>query len=406
MSRIVLGVSGGIAAYKACIVVRLLREAGHEVRVVPTPNALRFVGSATWEALSGKPIATDVFTDVHTNPHVTLGRWADLVVVAPASADLLARARAGRANDLLTATLLTATCPQVLFPAMHTEMWAHPATADNVATLRGRGVVVVDPGVGRLAGPDTGPGRMPEPDEIAATCEVILSSHEVAAAAAGRDLAGRHVVVTAGGTREALDPVRYIGNSSSGRMGVAIAAAAALRGAQVTLVAANVSVPLPSGVRVVPVVSTADLAQTMDGCEADVVVMAAAVADYRPVVASGTKLKKADQAAGLTLHLTQTTDILAGLGARSRQGQVIVGFAAETIADRDELLRVAGAKLARKRADLLVVNDVSGGKVFGRRDNDITIIDASGVVARASAGKAVIAHTILDAVAVRLHQGA
>ena len=252
--RVVLGVAGGIAAYKACELLRLFTESGHAVRVVPTEAALRFVGAPTWAALSGQPVSTDVWTDVAEVPHVRLGQQADLVVVAPATADLLARAATGRADDLLTATLLTARCPVLLAPAMHTEMWQHPATVANVATLRGRGVVVLDPAVGRLTGADTGPGRLPDPVEIFAAARRLL-----ARPGAAPDLAGRHVVVSAGGTREPLDPVRFLGNRSSGRQGYALAAVAAARGARVTVVAANVALPPPAGVQVVPVGTAAEL---------------------------------------------------------------------------------------------------------------------------------------------------
>ncbi|MCB0911897.1 MAG: bifunctional phosphopantothenoylcysteine decarboxylase/phosphopantothenate--cysteine ligase CoaBC, partial [Propionibacteriaceae bacterium] len=293
MSRIVLGVSGGIAAYKACLLLRLFTEAGHDVRVVPTANALTFVGETTWAALSGHPVHTSVFADAHEVPHVRLGREADLVVVAPATADLLARAASGRADDLLTNVLLTAGCPVVMAPAMHTEMWLHPATQANVATLRARGVVVLRPAEGRLTGEDSGPGRLPEPEDIEATALACLADADAAVRMAAQDLAGQRVVISAGGTREALDPVRFLGNSSSGLMGVALARAAVQRGAEVTLVAANLAVEPPGGVSVVPVVSTGDLAAAMDAHapDADLVVMAAAPADFTPASPSGTKLK-------------------------------------------------------------------------------------------------------------------
>src|SRR3954462_14972250 len=289
--RVVLGVSGGIAAYKACELLRLFTESGHYVRGVPTDSALRFGGQATWAALSGNPVSTDVWSDVEQVPHVRIGQQADLVVVAPATADLLARAAAGRADDLLSATLLTARCPVVFAPAMHTEMWLHPATQANVATLRRRGAVVLPPAVGRLTGPDSGPGRLPEPADIAALSLVVLDHGALALAL---DLAGRRVVISAGGTREPLDPVRYLGNRSSGKQGWALARVAAARGAEVVLGAANVDLPAPFGVRVVPVgtaeeVRAAVLAEAQD---ADVVVMSAAVADFRPESVALTKLKK------------------------------------------------------------------------------------------------------------------
>ncbi len=398
MSRIVLGVSGGIAAYKACEVIRRLRDAGHDVTVVPTKNALEFVGAATFAALSGKPVAADVFTDVETIPHVRIGREADLVVVAPATADLLARQAAGRADDLLTNVLLTATCPVLVCPAMHTEMWRHPATAHNVETLRSRGVVVLDPAEGRLAGPDSGVGRLPEPEEIVDVALSLLDG-PTAAVAARRDLVGLSVVVSAGGTHEAIDPVRFIGNASSGRMGVALARAAALRGARVTLVAANLSVPLPSSVTVRTVRSTADLAATMaaEGPSADIVVMAAAPADFTPVSPSGSKLKKSG-GDGMVLDLAQTEDVLAALSENRQPGQTIVGFAAETVPEKALLVEAGRAKLARKGADLLVLNDVSGSKVFGLSDTTVMIVDAGGVLDEVTGTKSVAAHRILDAV--------
>lgn len=398
MSRIVLGVAGGIAAYKACLLLRRFTEAGHDVTVVPTRNALEFVGATTWAALSGKPVATDVFTAADQVPHVRLGREADLVIIAPATADLLSRAATGRADDLLTNVLLTAGCPVLMAPAMHTEMWLHPATQANVATLRSRGVAVLDPASGRLTGADTGPGRLPEPEDIEAVALCLLDDPELGSRLADQDLAGRTVVVSAGGTREALDPVRFVGNASSGRMGLSLARAAAARGARVTLVAANLELPVPAGVDVIRVTSTGDLAEAMSGAagDADVVVMAAAPADYTPVAPSVTKLKKSGDA-GLTVEFTQTTDILAGLAGRRPDGQVIIGFAAETAGTPDELLRLGRAKLARKGCQLLVLNDVSGGRVFGSADTDITIIAPSGVVAQLTGSKDAAAHAILNA---------
>ncbi len=405
MSRIVLGVAGGIAAYKACEVLRRLSEAGHEVTVVPTANALSFVGEATWAALSGRPVHTTVFDSVHEVPHVRIGRQADLVVVAPATADLLARAASGRADDLLTNVLLTASCPVLMVPAMHTEMWLNPATRANVATLRGRDVLVMDPAEGRLTGADSGPGRLPEPQDIEAVVASLLDDPATVAAVRARDLAGAHVVVSAGGTHEALDPVRFLGNASSGLQGIALARAAALRGARVTLVVANVAQPLPSGCAVLPVTSTADLAAAMLDLQpdADAIVMAAAPADFTPEAPSHGKIKK-DADAGLRLSLVQTTDVLAALGARRSRPQVIVGFAAETAADDAELLMLGRDKLARKGCDLLVLNNVSGGAVFGRPDNAVTIIDATGPVASARAGKSVVAHRIWDAVVASIQK--
>jgi len=398
MSRIVLGVSGGIAAYKACLLLRLFTEAGHDVHVVPTLNALQFVGETTWAALSGNPVHSSVMADAHLVNHVRLGREADLVVVAPATADLLARAASGRADDLLTNVLLTASCPVVLAPAMHTEMWLHAATQANVALLRSRGVVVLEPAVGRLTGADSGPGRLPEPEDIEASALAVLADASAAAAMASRDLAGRRVLVSAGGTREPLDPVRFVGNNSSGLMGVAIARAAVQRGAEVTLVGANLAADPPAAVRVVPVVSTNDLATAMaaEAASADIVVMAAAPADFTPVSPSTTKLKKSGDE-GLTVEFRQTTDVLAGLVAQRRSTQVIVGFAAETASDEDDLIALGTAKLARKGCQLLVLNDVSGGAVFGAPDTQVLLLGADGVIGRVTGTKTTVAHAILDA---------
>jgi phosphopantothenoylcysteine decarboxylase/phosphopantothenate--cysteine ligase len=405
MSRILLGVAGGIAAYKAAELLRRLKESGHDVTVVPTPAALQFVGAPTWAALSGHPVSTDVFTDVEAVPHVALGRQADLVLVAPATADLLARAATGRADDLLTSCLLTATCPVLFAPAMHTEMWQHPATRANVATLRSRGAVVIDPASGRLTGADSGPGRLPDPDEIAEIARTVLDQPSTAAAAAAQDLAGLRVVISAGGTREPIDPVRYIGNASSGRMGWSLARAAALRGARVDLVAANVTLPPPAGATVIPVGTTAELQQqVVKAAEgADVVVMAAAPADFRPAREAASKIKKTSPEQGLELSLVQNPDILAGLVAdRTDPAQVLVGFAAETADTPAELVALGREKLARKGCDLLVVNDVSGGAVFGSDDNEAVVLAADGAVVEVPRGsKAALAHVIWDQVHAR-----
>ena len=374
MSRIVLGVSGGMAAYKAACCCVLFTEAGHDVRVVPTPGALQFVGAATFEALSGNPVTTDVWSDVPEVAHVRIGQTADLVVVAPATADLLARAAHGRADDLLTATLLTASCPVVFVPAMHTEMWQHPATQDNVATLRRRGAVVLPPAVGRLTGADSGPGRLPEPADIAALAEVVLRS---GAASLAHDLAGRRVVISAGGTREPLDPVRYLGNRSSGRQGWALARAAAARGAGVVLVAANVELPDPAGVRVVPVGTAEELREAMlaEAADADVVVMSAAVADFRPeTVAADQDQEGQRPASPARSRWCATPTCSPSWSPSARPGQLVVGFAAETGDDEGDVLTHARAKLARKGCDLLVVNEVSGGQVFGRADNAVVVL--------------------------------
>lgn len=393
--RIVLGVAGGIAAYKAAILLRLLTEAGHSVRVVPTRAALEFVGRPTWEALSGEPATPEVFDDVTGVAHVALGQEADLVVVAPATADVLARAAAGIADDLLTTTLLVARCPVLLAPAMHTQMWEHPATVANVATLRARGVHVLDPAVGRLTGTDSGPGRLPEPDEIAAAAFALLHPHP-------QDLAGRHVVVSAGGTREPLDPVRFLGNRSSGRQGIALAEAARERGAGVTLVAANVALPVGPGVDVVAVETTEQLRDAVRAAakDADAVVMAAAVADFRPAATAVAKIKKQPGAEAPSLELVETPDVLAELAAhRLRAGQVVVGFAAETGDATGGVLEHGRAKARRKGADLLVVNAVGDGLGFGTADNDVVVLDADGAeVARAAGTKDEVAHAVWDTV--------
>lgn len=374
--RIILGVGGGIAAYKACELLRLFTESGHQVRVVPTASALHFVGAATWSALSGQPVADDVWSDVHEVPHVRLGQQADLVVVAPATTDLLARAAHGLADDLLTNTLLTARCPVVLAPAMHTEMWEHPATVANVATLRSRGVRVVEPAVGRLTGADTGKGRLPDPAELFAVARRVLAR----GAAATADLTGKHVLVTAGGTREPLDPVRFLGNRSSGKQGYAFARAAVARGARVTLVSANVALPDPAGVDLVRVSTTAELREaTLTAADrADAVVLAAAPADFRPATYTTGKIKKSDDGSAPTIELVANPDIAAELGKRRRPEQVLVVFAAET-SDAEANGR---AKLARKRADLIVINEVGPDQVFGADTNAATVIGADGSVSR------------------------
>jgi phosphopantothenoylcysteine decarboxylase/phosphopantothenate--cysteine ligase len=398
MSRVVLGVAGGIAAPPACELLRRLQGAGHEVTVVPTAAALEFVGATTWAALSGHPVHTSVFEDAHLVPHVKIGQEADLVVVAPATADLLARAAGGRADDLLTNVLLTARGTVAYAPAMHTEMWLHPATQANVALLRQRGAVVIDPDSGRLTGPDSGPGRLPDPAELFAVTASLLADPTIAGRAASRDLAGLTVAVSAGGTREHLDPVRYLGNSSSGLMGWALARSAVLRGATVRLVAANVSMPAPPGVDLAPVTSTADLAEAMSGAAkgADLVVMAAAPADFTPAQASESKIKKSgDQ--GMALELTQTTDVLAGLVAdRTDPRQVLAGFAAETPGDQGSLLELGQAKLARKGCDLLVLNEVGRDRVFGRPDSEIILLTADGARGPIAGSKDTLAHDIWD----------
>ncbi len=437
-SRVVLGVGAGIAAYKSCELLRLLTESGHRVRVVPTPDALRFVGEATWAALSGEPVTTDAWTGVAEVPHVRLGQSADLVLVVPATADLMARAAAGMAGDLLTATLLTARCPVLYAPAMHTEMWEHPATQANVALLRRRGAIVLDPAVGRLTGQDNGAGRLPEPAAIFAAATRLLARGVLGAKA--QDLAGRRVLVSAGGTREEIDPVRFIGNWSTGTQGYALARAAVARGAEVIVVAANVALPDPAGAKVTRVVSAREMRDAVMAAAAgaDAVVMAAAVADYRPSARSPAKIKK-DGRPPEPIALTENPDILAGLAAArsardatrsvpdnhdaERAGliapapvlrggtggssppesarQVLAGFAAET----DTSPAAAQAKLARKGCDLLVVNPVGNGLGFGTPDNEAVVYGSDGTVTPIPRGpKETLADVVWDLVAARLNE--
>ncbi|TCN58023.1 phosphopantothenoylcysteine decarboxylase/phosphopantothenate--cysteine ligase [Rhodococcus sp. SMB37] len=399
--RVVVGVAGGIAAYKSCALIRALTESGHQVRVVPTESALEFVGSATFEALSGNPVHTGVFTDVPQVPHVRLGQEADLVVIAPATADLMARATTGRADDLLTATLLTARCPVMFVPAMHTEMWEHPATVENVATLRRRGNIVVEPASGRLTGKDTGAGRLPEPDEIFALASLLLERAD----ALPRDLAGRRLVISAGGTREPLDPVRFLGNRSSGKQGYALARLAAQRGADVTLVAGAVAgLDDPAAVDVVRVQTAQQMGDAVakHAVGADAVIMSAAVADFRPAAFASSKIKKGAGEPD-SVALTKNDDILAGLVRSRNDGTlsaetVIVGFAAETGDEQGDVLTYARAKLARKGCDLLVVNAVGDGKAFEVDHNDGWLLAADGSeTALAHGSKALMASRVLDA---------
>ena len=432
-ANVVLGVSGGIAAYKACLLLRLLTEAGHRVSVVPTAAALRFVGAPTWAALSGRPVSDSVWDDVHEVPHVRLGQRADLVVVAPATADVLARAAHGIADDLLTNTLLTARCPILMAPAMHTEMWLHPATRANVATLRSRGVHVLDPAQGRLTGQDCGPGRLPEADELYAACLGLLPDDatrhaaaeadplDAASRSAGEGLTARRVVVSAGGTREAIDPVRFLGNRSSGKQGYALAEVAAGLGARVTLVSANVYLPAPAGVEVVKVESALQMLEAMTAAsrDADIVVMAAAVADFRPAEYVTSKIKKThepgDPDAAPTITLRRNPDILAGLvadrAARVAAGgpktPLIIGFAAETGDDAGDVLEHARNKLARKGCDLLVANEVGADLVFGQDLTTVHILAPDGSVRHGRPGtKHDAARQVWAAVAQRLNPSA
>lgn len=401
--RVVVGVGGGIAAYKACGLIRLLTESGCHVDVIPTEAALKFVGAATFEALSGNPVSTDVFSDVPSVRHVALGQRADLVVIAPTTADLLARAAVGRADDLLTSTLLTARCPVLLAPAMHTEMWEHPATQRNVDTVRGDGLHVMPPARGRLTGADTGAGRLPEPADIARLAWLLLDGGTLPF-----DLAGKRVVVTSGGTREEIDPVRFLGNHSSGKQGHAIAALASARGAEVTLVTSS-SLPVPPAVTKIDIESARELReQTLEAAAvADIVIKAAAVADFRPADVSDSKLKKGSDGEPAEIRLTRNPDILADLVAARAIGEVpsscvLVGFAAETGDTSGTVLEHGRAKLARKGCDFLVVNEVGRDTTFGKDDNGGWILDSEGgeiLVERAS--KDLLAARILDAVVAR-----
>lgn len=395
--RVVLGVGGGIAAYKSCLLLRLLTEAGHDVTVIPTETALRFVGTATWEALSGKPVHS-LWDDVSSVPHVRLGQEADLVIIAPATADLLARAAHGLADDLLTNTLLMTNAPVLMAPAMHSEMWGHPATRANVDALRARGIDVMEPDSGRLTGPDSGPGRLPEPEAIFTRAMALVEG--------SRDLAGRRLLISAGGTREPIDPVRFIGNRSSGRQGCAIAAAASRRGADVILIAANLGIAAPRDVTVVSVETSEELHRAMHehAPTADAVIMTAAVADFRPLHVSDEKIKKSD--VDPVVALVKTQDTLASLvQARSSRHakQVIVGFAAETGSTGSSALEHARAKIARKGCDLLVFNDVSGGAVFSEATTNAIILSSDGSEENlGQIAKDTLADALLDRVAIRL----
>lgn len=401
--NIVLGVTGGIAAYKAVSLARLFIEAGHEVHVVPTEHALRFVGTATWEAISRNPVTTSVHDDVPEVRHVGLGQRADLVVVAPATANTLAKMAAGIADELLGTTLLATRAPVLVAPAMHTEMWQHPATQHNIELLRARGVQFVGPESGRLTGDDSGPGRMTEPQQIFERAREMVSP---------RDLEGCRVLVTAGGTREPIDPVRYLGNRSSGRQGVEVAAEAEARGAAVTLIAANVEEALLTAlsprVRVLRVGSAAQLEAVVreQRAEAEVIVMAAAVADYRVAEIAEAKLRKEDSERPPVLQLVQNPDILRGLVEDRSAAQVIVGFAAETVENEAELLERGRRKLERKGCDLLAVNAVSWTQGFEAGHNELFVLKSGGeLVSHAAGSKRDTASALLDAVVAARRTG-
>jgi len=450
--RIVVGVSGSISAYKATFIIRQLRAAGHEVKVVASAAALKFIGESTLAALSGAPVASQLFSDAGAVEHVAIAEWAQLLLIAPASADLIAKLAVGRADDMLTTTALTTTAPIVISPAMHTQMWQHPATVANVEILRSRGVKVIEPASGRLTGKDSGPGRLPEPEQIVAQALEFLrqSEHFKAASNGGgaqvvdavqnqgehsqdqpgqnqpdqdlaaqdlqfsQDLAGKHFVISAGGTREAIDPVRFLGNRSSGRQGIALARAAVERGAHVTLVAANIEAALlaqlPEQVEVVKVVSALQLRDAVHeaGRSAQVIVMCAAVADFRPKTYAGFKLKKSTDSGetdkSYTLELVENPDILAGLAAqRLNEGQVIVGFAAETGDEHTSALEYGRRKALKKGADLLAVNTVGATSGFGDVANEIHVLDGHGQQVGHSAGsKLQVARDLVELIAQRL----
>jgi len=397
--NIVLGVSGGIAAYKVASLLRLLKESGHDVHVVPTKAALNFVGQATWEALSGHPVTTEVWDDVNEVPHVSIGQQADLVLVAPATADLISRTASGAANDLLTNILLTARCPIVFAPAMHTEMWENKATQENVATLRSRGITVIDPAVGRLTGADTGAGRLPEVDQIAEIALALVSGVE-------KDLLGKKFLITAGGTREYIDPVRFIGNRSSGKQGIALAKVARDRGAEVTLICANVVLPIPAGIEVINVETSTELAKAVQSqsATAQVIVMTAAVADFTPKNYSATKIKKTEDQIVPNIELERTEDILQSLVDNKSRDQYIVGFAAETGDSQASVIEHGLAKLNRKNCDLLVVNEVGRTKGFGADDNSVIILSRESQLAIEipTSSKTAIATQVLNVISAAI----
>lgn len=395
MPRVILGVCGGIAAYKSVELLRLLTQAGYEVNVVPTQNALRFVGLPTFEALSGNPVDISLWDGGGNVTHVAQGLSADIIVIAPATADFMARSTHGIASDLLSNILLTATAPVVLAPAMHTQMWEHPATKSNVATLRKRGYIVLDPDSGPLTGSDSGSGRLPAPKQIFDAVEAQLHANT-------GTLLGRHVVISAGGTQEDWDPVRFIGNRSSGKQGVALARAALAAGARVTLVAGQMDIDPPAGVDVIPALSGERMHKVLVELmadEPDCIIMAAAVADFRPIAQSTTKIKKAQGVQNLELE--QTTDILADICSQrgSRSTPLILGFAAETTESHEELAKLALGKLASKGADAIIVNDVSGGQIFGSDSTEVFFVDAHNTTGPIRGSKLNVAHAVVHRLA-------
>lgn len=388
MPRVVLGVCGGIAAYKSAELLRLLKESGHSVTVIPTENALRFVGAATFEALSGEPVSSSVWDGVDSVQHIHIGANADIVVIAPATADFIARASHGIASDLLTNTLLSTKAAVILAPAMHSQMWEHPATQHNVALLRERGYLVLNPDEGRLTGEDSGIGRLPSPQSILDFVENVLigTTHS---------LQGRHIVITAGGTRENWDPVRFLGNRSSGIQGIALARTALAQGATVTLISGSVDTELPSGVTLVRTESAESMLQAVRLAmkeRPDALIMAAAVADFRPVEPREVKIKKGAGIPAIELALNE--DILA-TATRENPDTVIFGFAAETADSQEQLIAMGREKLAAKGCTALVLNNVHGGGIFGSKDTEITIIDRLGGQASFAGSKNFAAHAVL-----------
>ncbi|MEI6763143.1 MAG: bifunctional phosphopantothenoylcysteine decarboxylase/phosphopantothenate--cysteine ligase CoaBC [Actinomycetes bacterium] len=382
--EVILGVGGGISAYKSADLIRRLQDHGFLVTVIPTRSSQNFVGNATWAALSGRPVYDDLWSDVHSVPHISLAKSADAIVIAPTTADLLARIAQGRADDLLTNILLATTSPILLVPAMHPEMWLNAATQANVATLRSRGIVVLDPDEGRMTGSDTGIGRYPESSKIIGALNDLLSSKA--------DLIGRTVLVTAGGTQEPIDPVRYIGNRSTGKQGYAVAYAAAARGATVTLIAANSHEEPIEGITTLHVQSADQMHKAVleHFDQSNIVVMTAAVADAKPLHQADLKIEKASYH---SIELTPTVDILKDLGER-KQSQILVGFAAQT---GDGALEKATEKYRNKKLDLIYVNDVSGGAIFGSDQTSGSIVDGSGVIEELSGvSKVTLAHKLLD----------
>jgi len=366
--KLLLGVSGGISAYKSCELLRRLQDQGFIVDVVPTAASLNFVGKATWEALSGRKVLTDLWSDVESVPHISMAKENDLILIAPATADLLAKLASGRADDLLTNIVLASNAPKLLVPAMHPEMWLNPATIANVSTLRDRGFVVIEPDEGRMTGSDVGVGRYPELSKIFSEVQSKLQNNS--------DLAGRRIIITAGGTREPIDPVRYIGNRSSGKQGFALALAAATRGAKVHLISANADLPNIDGVEVTKIETSSELLSVLEGefPKCDALIMSAAVADFKISDYSQSKIKKSEFT---TMDLTKNPDILARMAEIKKNGQIMMGFAAETDSNFENLVKLGFEKLRGKSLDLLYVNNVTNGAIFGSDLTQGIIIDSN-----------------------------